>query len=90
MEAALVFAVQYVYILLLGLQSLNVNQGRYIAAAATSALLGVGGFYITSVIGAAKNMELSMLWWCFVAAGPAGIVTAMRIHPLLVKITGGR
>lgn len=88
-DALLIFAAQYVYILLLGLQSLNVRDRHYVGAAVTSGLLGVLGFFVTSIVGAAKGMEFSMLWWGFVASGPAGIVTAMLIHPVLVNFFGG-
>jgi hypothetical protein len=84
-EALLVFAAQYVYVLLLGLQSLNVNQKRYGWAAVTSFMLGVLGFLTTSIVGAAKGMELTLLWWCFVVSGPVGIVSAMHLQPWLVK-----
>lgn len=84
-DAILVFLAQYVYILLLGLQSLNVNQRRYWAAGTVSALLGVLGFFLTSVIGDARNLQWTLLWWGFVASGPAGICTAIWIHPHLVR-----
>jgi hypothetical protein len=84
-DALMVFAAQYVYVLLLGLQSLNVNQRRYGMAAATSFLLGVLGFLTTSIVGAAKGMELSLLWWCFVLSGPIGILSAMHLQPWLVR-----
>jgi hypothetical protein len=85
-EAALVFLAQYVYVLLLGLQSLNVNQRRFGMAAATSFLLGILGFLTTSIVGAAKGMELSLLWWGFVVSGPVGIVSAMLLQPHLVRL----
>lgn len=85
-DATVVFIAQYCYVLLLGLQSLNVRDQRYVSAAITSFLLGVGGFFITSIVGAAKGLELSILWWCFVLSGPCGIVTAMRIHPWMSKV----
>lgn len=89
-EAALVFVAQYAYVLLLGLQSLNVHQRRFIGAAVTSLLLGVGGFFVTSVVGSSKGLTLSVVWWGFVLAGPAGITTAMAIHPWLVRRFGGK
>lgn len=85
-EAALVFVAQYVYILLLGLQSLNVQQRRFVGAAITSTLLGIGGFFVTSIVGSAKGMTFTALWWGFVVSGPAGITTAMVIHPRLVSL----
>jgi hypothetical protein len=89
MTAFYVFAAQYVYILLLGLQSLNVNNGQYLMAAVTSTLLGLFGFYLTSVIGDARDMEFTTLWWGFVLSGPAGITSAMKLHPYLKRLFGG-
>jgi len=83
-----VFVAQYFMVLLLGIQSLNVRDGHYALAAITSTLLGVCGFYITSIIGDAKGQVLSILWWSFVIAGPCGIVTAMAIHPKLLSLWG--
>lgn len=87
-DALLIFAAQYIYILLLGLQSLNVRDRHFIGAAVTSFLLGVLGFFVTSIVGDARGMEFSLLWWGFVFSGPAGIVTAMVIHPVLVNFFG--
>lgn len=89
-DSILVFVLQYVYVLLLGLQSLNVHQRRYVGAAITSLLLGIGGFYVTSVVGSSRGMTLSSVWWGFVLAGPAGITTAIAIHPWLVRRFGGK
>ena len=88
LEVALVFVAQYIFVLLLGLQSLNVRDRHYFGAAVTSFLLGVGGFFLTSTIGSAKGMALTPLWWSFVLAGPCGIVTAIAVHPHLVKFFG--
>ena len=85
-EAIAVFVAQYLMVLLLGLQSLNVRDRHYVMAAATSFLLGVCGFYVTSIVGDAKGQSLTILWWSFVIAGPCGIVTAMAIHPSLVRL----
>ncbi|MDH5527171.1 MAG: hypothetical protein OEY97_07685 [Nitrospirota bacterium] len=79
-----VFLAQYATVLLLGMQSLNVNGGHYVLAAVTSFGLGAGGYYLTAVIAQAGNEGVgSGVWIAFVAAGPCGIVTAMRIHPWL-------
>jgi hypothetical protein len=85
-DSLLVFAASYLNVLLLGLQSLNVHQRRFVGAAICSTLLGVSGFVVTSIIGDARGLTLSVLWWAFVLSGPAGIVTAMAIHPWLVKV----
>lgn len=75
-DAAIVFATQYAYVCVLGLQSLAVNSGRYAQAAIQSFMLGTAGFFITSQI--AKRGDIgSGTYWAYVAAGPAGIVTSM-------------
>jgi hypothetical protein len=84
-EAAVVFVAQYLMVLLLGLQSLNVRDRHYVLAGITSFMLGVCGFYVTSIVGAAKGQVLTILWWSFVIAGPCGIITAMAVHPALVR-----
>lgn len=86
MDAALVFGAQFVMIFLLGIQSLNVNGKHYVSAAITSALLGVFGFYLTGTIAAAHQQGMfSVIWWSFVTAGPLGIITSMKLHPVLVR-----
>lgn len=77
---------QFVMILLLGLQSLNVNQRRYLAAAITSLLLGVIGFYLTGTVAEAhKDGAFTLTWWAYISGGPAGIVASMWLHQLLFE-----
>jgi nitrate reductase NapE component len=68
-------------VLLLGLQSLNVNTGHKTLAAICSLLLGICGYHITSVIAAAQGAYGSGVWWGFILAGPCGIVSSMYLHP---------
>lgn len=90
-EAALIFAAQFAMVMLLGLQSLNVNGRHYAGAAATSLLLGVCGYHITATI-AAMNQDGfgSTAWWAFIIAGPCGIVTSIWLHPRLRKLINDR
>lgn len=75
-DAAIVFAAQFLYVLVMGLQSLAVNNGRYAQAAIQSFLLGTFGFAITTSI--VRNGEIgSATWVAYVASGPVGIVTSM-------------
>ena len=87
LDAFIVFVAQFVYVLLLGLQSLNVNGGHRTAAAATSLTLGVFGFYLTGSIAAAKGDIGGVVWWAFILSGPCGIVTSMA---LFSKWRGGK
>jgi hypothetical protein len=80
--AACVFAAQFVYILLLGLQQQNVIGRHYVGAACTSLLLGTFGIYLTATIAIhAESSMFSPVWLAFIAAGPAGICVAMWLHP---------
>lgn len=88
-EALTVFFAQYLYILLLGLQSLNVRDRHFVGAAITSLLLGVLGFFVTSIVGTSRGLEFAAVWWGFVISGPSGITTAMLIHPWLVSFFRG-
>lgn len=85
MTEALVFISQFILILLMGLQSLNIRDGRYIPAAITSFLIGVFGYYITAQIAIVQDM-FTTVWWFYVIAGPLGIVTSIWLHPKLVKL----
>lgn len=87
LDVAGVFAAQFVYVLLLGLQSLNVNGRHYAMAAATSVHLGVLGFWLTAMIAEVKTAGVGDgVWWAFVLAGPVGIVVAIYIHPHLHRL----
>lgn len=82
-----VFAAQFAMIMLLGLQSLNVNGRHYAMAAITSALLGLVGWYITATIAVVGiNGIGSSVWWSFLVAGPCGIMTAIYVHPFMKRV----
>lgn len=85
-EAAIVFAVQFVYIALLAVQSLNTNNGHYAGAFCTSLVLGMIGYWLTTVVAAHRAEAIgSLVWFAYISGGPFGIVCAMRLHPYLVK-----
>lgn len=87
MTAAIaVFCCQFAYIFLLGMQQQNVIHRRYVGAASVSLLLGIGGYYLTATIALAASQGFgSPVWWGYILSGPAGIVTAMWVHPRLNK-----
>ena len=83
-DIVMVFVAQFVLIFLLGIQSLNVNRGHYFLAGLTSLMLGVVGFYITGTVAAAhKEGMYSGVWWAFIIGGPLGIITSMKLHPII-------
>jgi cation transporter-like permease len=85
-DAFIIFVAQYSTILLLGLQSLNVNKGHKILAALTSLMLGVSGFFVTGIVAKAYNDGMfTLVWWAFIIAGPLGITSSMTLHPVIVK-----
>lgn len=85
-EALFVFAAQFLYVFLLGLQQLNVVGRHYAAAAATSWCLGVFGYYLTATIAVHSSPDSgSLVWWAFTTAGVAGICFAMWVHPRIER-----
>ncbi len=91
MSAAFVFLAQLFYIFLLGIQSRNVRDGQMLAAATTSALLGMCGLYMTSAIArAAVNGGDWVLAVSYIAAGPFGICLAIYLHDRYSGKTHGK
>lgn len=85
-DAILIFVSQFSFILLLGLQSINVNSKHVVAAGLTSLTLGVVGFHVTGTIATAfKDGMFTLLWWSYILAGPLGIMASIKLHPKLVK-----
>ena len=84
LHAAIVFAVQFAYVFLLGFQSRCVRDGQYLGAMFNSLLIGCCGLYITAAI--ARAAILGAEWYvvaAFLVAGPCGIVVAMRLHDFM-------
>ncbi len=89
MNELIIFVSQFCLVMLLGLQSMNVQGGHKLAAAITSFLLGVSGYVVTGMSAQAyKDGFLSTIFLAFVIAGPCGIVTSMYLHPYLRKVFG--
>ncbi len=84
MKALAIIACTYGVVLALGLQSLNVNQGRRLLAFCTSFLIGFCNLVLLKIVPQPTT-------WLEVAAyllgGPFGILTAMFLHPRLVAWT---
>jgi len=79
-----IFLAQFIMIMLLGLQSINVNRGDKVMAAITSFLLGICGFYVTgSVAKAYVDGIMSSVFVAYLIAGPLGIVTSMYMYPVI-------
>jgi len=86
MDTLIVFLSQFSCVYLLGIQSLNVRDSRYVGAAITSTLLGISGFTSTSIIGGKEIEDLwTVLGLSFVVAGPLAITLAMHTHSKIFK-----
>ena len=76
MSELALFASTFVTVFALGLQSLNVNGGHYVAAFLTSFLIGAGNLVIQKIAPHANASEML----AYLAGGPLGIVTSMVVH----------
>ncbi len=74
--ALLIFAATYVSVFTLGLQSLNVNQGHYLAAAVTSFFIGTGHILLYRHMPSAHPGELVGYY----LGGIAGICSSIWFH----------
>lgn len=70
------FASAFFLVFLLGLQSLNVNGGHYVAAALTSLGLGTLQVLIIKLVPGASLSEMAAT----IAGGPFGITASMYFH----------
>lgn len=83
MTALLLFTSTYITVLALGIQSLNVNGGHRWLACATSLFIGTGNLVLLKTLpGDTTALEVA----AYLAGGPAGIVSAMVAHPVLVRL----
>lgn len=81
LSASTTFVAQYLMVFSLGFQSQSVNRGHYKLAAANSLLLGTLGYHLTAVIAQVGSQGMgNIVWWGYILAGPAGIVSSMRVH----------
>jgi hypothetical protein len=85
-DAIILFIAQFSMIYLLGFQQMNVAGKHYIAAAATSFLIGLSGWINISIISVANREAIfSMIFWVYAIAGPIAIVVAMKTHAIVIK-----
>ena len=76
------FASTFILVFALGAQSLNVNNGHYIAAAVTSFVIGSGQMILFKLAPNASWTEIAS----FLLGGPFGITASMWAHPRLAKL----
>lgn len=80
-QATIIFTAQFVCVFLLGTQSQNIRDGKKLAAAVTSLLLGISGWLCTGIISQAYSQGmLSSVFAAFVISGPLAIVASMFVH----------
>lgn len=85
MNALLLFGATYFLVLLLGLQSLNVNGGHRFLSALTSFGIGTANITILKIMpGPTGVVEVA----AYLLGGPLGILTSMAIHPWMVRKFG--
>ena len=72
----LLFGSTFIAVFSLGLQSLNVNQGHYLAAAGTSVLISSGHILLYRYMPEARAAEVL----AYYAGGVLGITSSMWVH----------
>lgn len=75
------FASTFVLVFALGLQSLNVNGGHYLAAFLTSFLIGGANLVVLKLAPNATTNEII----AYLCGGPLGIVASMAAHRRVVR-----
>lgn len=75
------FASTYLLVLLLGLQSLNVNNGHHAAAFFTSFGIGLCNLVMFKLVPDASATEVA----AYILGGPFGILTAMWLYRRAVR-----
>ena len=76
MTAILLFASTFALVFFLGLQSLNVNSGRFAAAFFTSFGIGLSNLALFKLAPDATGIEIA----AYLTGGPAGIISSMWAH----------
>ena len=76
MIALTLFASTFALVFFLGLQSLNVNGGHYVAAFFTSFAIGAGNIVLYKLAPEANGPEIA----AYLLGGPFGIVGSMIFH----------
>lgn len=85
MNEIALFVSTFVLVCALGLQSLNVNGGHYVAAFFTSFAIGASNLVLFKLAPNAGPSEIA----AYLSGGPLGIVAAMGLHPRL-KLKWGK
>lgn len=75
------FVSTFVLVFALGLQSLNVNGGHYLAAFLTSFLIGGANLVVLKLAPNATPTEII----AYLSGGPLGIVASMAAHRRVVR-----
>ena len=81
MTALALFASTFALVFFLGLQSLNVNSGRYRAAFLTSFGIGVSNLVLFKLAPNAAGPEIA----AYLIGGPLGIISSMLAHRLFFR-----
>lgn len=76
MKEIAIFASTFAAVFFLGVQSLNVNGGHYLAAFVTSLGIGVSHLVLYKTVPDADALQMS----AYLLGGPFGIVAAMWTH----------
>jgi hypothetical protein len=86
MNAGLIFISQFSMIFLLGLQTINVKDGREFSAAFVSLLLSLMSWNITGTVSSHYHEGmLSLIFASFAISGPLGIVASIRLNKWMSK-----
>ena len=83
-HAAELFGSAFLLVYVLGLQSLNVNNGHIKAAAITSLFVGAGQLALYKLAPSASGVEIV----AYLLGGPAGITASMVSHGHFVRLVG--
>lgn len=81
MSELLLFSSTFVLVFALGLQSLNVNGGHYVAACVTSLVIGSANLVVLRIAPTATWTEIA----AYLLGGPLGIMASMAMHGRLVR-----
>ena len=76
MTELLLFISTFIAVFALGTQSLNVNNGHYVAAFLTSFLIGGSQLWLYKLLPDANLAQVA----AYLAGGPFGIVASMWLH----------
>lgn len=79
------FGSAFLLVFALGVQSLNVNNGHYAAAFATSFFIGVSNLVLYRYMPDPTPSQVA----AYLAGGPFGIIAAMRFHKWFFRRRAG-